>query len=102
VDVDAFESELADMGDTHPKFTLFASRDDKALALSGWIWGSDARLGAIDPEVEPHKSRLAVEHVNVFDLTDIESPPTPPITASSFGVRNWFALSAIDWRVDKR
>jgi esterase/lipase superfamily enzyme len=74
VDVDAFESELADMGDTHPKFTLFASRDDKALALSGWIWGSDARLGAIDPEVEPHKSRLAVEHVNVFDLTDIESP----------------------------
>jgi esterase/lipase superfamily enzyme len=37
VDVDGFESELADMGSPHPKFTLFASRDDKALALSGWI-----------------------------------------------------------------
>ncbi|HEY1780012.1 MAG TPA: alpha/beta hydrolase [Roseiarcus sp.] len=73
VDVDAFERDLADMGDPHPKFTLFASRDDKALALSGWIWGSDARLGAIDPKAEPYKSQLAAEHVNVFDLTDIKS-----------------------------
>jgi esterase/lipase superfamily enzyme len=73
VDADAFESELADMGHPRPKFTLFASRDDKALALSGWIWGSDARLGAIDPKAEPYKSRLATENVNVFDLTDIKS-----------------------------
>jgi len=27
VDVDSFESELADMGSPHPKFTLFASRE---------------------------------------------------------------------------
>jgi esterase/lipase superfamily enzyme len=73
VDVDAFENELADMGEPHPKFTLFPSRDDKALAISGWIWGDDARLGAIDPKAEPYKSRLAAEHVNVFDLTDIKS-----------------------------
>jgi esterase/lipase superfamily enzyme len=52
---------------------LFASRDDKALALSRWIWGSDARLGAIDPKAEPYRSKLAVKHVNVFDLTDIKS-----------------------------
>ena len=73
VDVDVFENEIADMGDPHPKFTLFASRDDKALALSRWIWGSDARLGAIDPKAEPYRSELAAEHVNVFDLTDIKS-----------------------------
>ena len=73
VDVDVFRSEIADMGDPHPKFTLFASRDDKALALSRWIWGSDARLGAIDPKAEPYRSELAAEHVNVFDLTDIKS-----------------------------
>ena len=73
VDVDAFQRDLADMGDPHPKFTLFASRDDKALALSGWIWGSDARLGSIDPKAEPYKSQFAAEHVNVFDLTDIKS-----------------------------
>ncbi len=73
VDVDAFQRDLADMGDPHPKFTLFASRDDKALALSGWIWGSDARLGSIDPKAEPYKSEFAAERVNVFDLTDIKS-----------------------------
>jgi len=73
VDVDGFESDVADMGNPHPRFTLFVSRDDKALALSGWIWGSEARLGAIDPKAEPYKSRLAAEHVNVFDLTDIKS-----------------------------
>ncbi len=73
VDVDLFEKDLADMGHPRPNFTLFASRDDKALALSGWIWGSDARLGAIDPKAEPYKSQLAAEHVNVFDLTDIKS-----------------------------
>jgi esterase/lipase superfamily enzyme len=31
-------------------------------------------LGAIDPNVEPYKSRLASEHVNVFDLSDVKSP----------------------------
>jgi esterase/lipase superfamily enzyme len=73
VDVDLFEKDLADMGHPRPNFTLFASRDDKALALSGWIWGSDARLGAIDPKAEPYRTQLAAEHVNVFDLTDIKS-----------------------------
>ena len=73
VDVDVFQNEILDMGEPHPKFTLFASRDDKALALSGWIWGSDAQLGAIDPKSEPYRSRLAAEHVNVLDLTDIKS-----------------------------
>ena len=68
-----FRNEIADIGDPHPQFTLFASRDDKALALSRWIWGSDARLGAIDPKAEPYRSELAAEHVNVFDLTDIKS-----------------------------
>ena len=73
VDADAFQSDLADMGRPLPRFTLFASRDDRALALSGWFWGSDVRLGAIDPKVEPYKSRLAAENVSVFDLTDIQS-----------------------------
>jgi esterase/lipase superfamily enzyme len=73
VDVDVFENMIGDMGDPRPRFTLFASRDDKALALSGWIWGSDARLGAIDPKTEPYKRELAAARVNVFDLTDIKS-----------------------------
>ena len=73
IDVDVFSNELAEMGDPHPKFTLFVSQDDQALAASKWLYGSVTRLGAIDPEVEPYKTRLAVEHVNVFDLTKLKS-----------------------------
>jgi esterase/lipase superfamily enzyme len=73
VDFDVFGTEIADMGHPHPNFTLFAARDDRALAVSSWVWGDDARLGAIDPKAEPYASRLAAEHVNVFDLTDIKS-----------------------------
>jgi len=73
VDFDVFGTELADMGRPRPNFTLFAARDDKALALSTWIWGDDARLGAIDPKAAPYASRLVAEHVNVFDLTDLKS-----------------------------
>ena len=73
VDVDQFDGDIADMGKQHPRFTLFASKDDRALALSGWIWGSDVRLGAVDPDVEPYKSRLANDHVTVFNLAKLES-----------------------------
>ena len=73
VDFDVFRNEIADMGQPHPKFTLFAARDDKALAASSWIWGDDARLGAIDPRAEPYASRLSADHVNVFDLSNVKS-----------------------------
>ena len=46
VDVDVFRSQIADMGTQHPKFTLFVSQDDRALAVSA---GSGATLrGWID------------------------------------------------------
>ena len=73
VDVDVFRNEIADIGDPHPQFTLFASRDDKALALSRWIWASTRASAPIDPKAEPYRSELAAAHVNVFDLTDIKS-----------------------------
>jgi esterase/lipase superfamily enzyme len=73
IDVDQFDNDIADMGVPRPRFTLFASKDDRALALSGWIWGSDVRLGAIDPEAEPYKSRLARDNVTVYDLSRLRS-----------------------------
>ena len=71
VDVDVFRSQIADMGTPRPDFTLFVSRDDRALAVSRKVWGSVARLGAIDPEVEPYKTVLATNQVTVIDLTAI-------------------------------
>ena len=73
IDVDQFDNDIADLGVPRPRFTLFASKDDRALALSGWIWGSDVRLGAIDPGAEPYRSRLAQDNVTVYDLSQVQS-----------------------------
>jgi esterase/lipase superfamily enzyme len=73
VDVDVFRSQIADMGTPRPQFTLFVSRDDRALAVSRRVWGNVARLGSIDPEQEPYKTELASNNISVIDLTKIEA-----------------------------
>ena len=72
VDVDVFRSQIEDMGEPHPQFTLFVSRDDKALAFSRRVWGNIPRLGSIDPETAPYKTELADYKVSVIDLTKIK------------------------------
>jgi esterase/lipase superfamily enzyme len=73
VDVDVFRSQITDMGTPHPQFTLFVSRDDRALAFSRRVWGNVARLGSIDPEQEPYKTELANYDISVIDLTKIKA-----------------------------
>ena len=72
VDVDVFGNEIADMSEPRPNFTLLISQDDHALAVSRHVWGSVARLGAIDPQAEPYKSQLSAERITVVDLTKRE------------------------------
>jgi len=72
VDVDVFRSEIVDMGKQHPKFTLFVSRDDRALAFSRRIWGDIPRLGAIDPEQSPYREELESNKIVVIDLTKVK------------------------------
>jgi esterase/lipase superfamily enzyme len=71
VDVDVFRSQIEDMGDPHPQFTLFVSRDDKALAFSRRVWGNIPRLGSIDPETDPYKAELSDYKISVIDLSRI-------------------------------
>jgi esterase/lipase superfamily enzyme len=73
VDVDVFRQQIADMGKQHPQFTLFVSRDDRALAFSRRVWGDVSRLGAIDPEQAPYKKELEDNKITVIDLTKIKS-----------------------------
>ncbi|MBY3027081.1 alpha/beta hydrolase [Rhizobium leguminosarum] len=73
VDVDVFRQQIVDMGKQHPQFTLFVSRDDKALAFSRRLWGDVSRLGAIDPEQAPYKKELADSSIKVVDLTKVEA-----------------------------
>jgi esterase/lipase superfamily enzyme len=73
VDVDVFRSQIADMGRQHPQFTLFVSRDDRALAVSRRVWGDVARLGSIDPEASPYKQELSEAGITVIDLTKVKA-----------------------------
>lgn len=72
LDVDVFRSQIADVGEQHPRFTLFVSRDDRALAASRRVWGDVERLGSIDPEQEPYKQELADKEITVIDLTKVK------------------------------
>lgn len=73
IDVDVFRRQIAAIGDKRPPFYVFVSQDDKALAVSRRVWGSNARVGAVDPEQEPYRSMFAKEKITVVDLTKEKS-----------------------------
>ena len=60
IDFDVFRRQIAEIeaSDKSPPVTLFVSKDDKALAASSLLAGSEPRLGEIDPHAEPYKSIL--------------------------------------------
>lgn len=58
LDVDVFGRQFMSLGKDKPHFTIFVSRDDRALALSRRISGNVDRLGQIDPSAEPYRSKL--------------------------------------------
>jgi esterase/lipase superfamily enzyme len=52
----------------HFKVTIYVSPDDKALATSGWLFGSLARLGRIAAAMlTPHE----LEQINAFGAVDV-------------------------------
>ena len=73
VDIDVFRNQIAEMDGKRPRFTVFVSQDDKALAVSRRVWGSTARLGAIDPDAEPYRSQLAAADITVLNLTKLRT-----------------------------
>jgi esterase/lipase superfamily enzyme len=75
IDVDVFRRQIAEI-DAAPRttqFTLFVSRDDRALGLSSFLARDTTRLGALDPTKEPYSSMLEKADVNVVDLTSVAS-----------------------------
>jgi esterase/lipase superfamily enzyme len=75
IDVDVFRRQIAeiDAGPRPAQFTLFISRDDRALGLSSFLARDSTRLGALDPNKEPYRSMLEQGRVQVIDLTSIAS-----------------------------
>jgi esterase/lipase superfamily enzyme len=72
VDVDVFRTQISRMGMQRPRFFLFVSQDDKALALSKTIWGGVPRLGEVDPTQDPYRGEFAQDRIEVFDLTGLK------------------------------
>ena len=82
VDFDVFRRQIAEIGGVRPSiFTLFASRDDDALAASRRFWGN-TRLGAVDPKASPYQEVLDRDRVKVVDLTGIAT--SDPLEHSKF------------------
>jgi len=73
VDADVFRTQIAEMTGRRPKFTLFVSQDDRALAVSRRVWGGKDRLGAVDPDVEPYKSEFEADKITVLNLTKLRT-----------------------------
>ena len=75
IDVDVFRRQIAeiDAGPRPAQFTLFISRDDRALGLSSFLAGDLTRLGSLDPNKEPYRSILEQGRVQVIDLTGMAS-----------------------------
>ncbi|MGI6853292.1 alpha/beta hydrolase [Mesorhizobium sp. 1B3] len=73
IDLDVFAKQWTDMGEGRPKFTIFVSQDDRALAVSSLISGDVSRLGAIDPTAEPYRTQLERAGITAIDLTKVET-----------------------------
>ncbi len=73
IDIQVFAKQFVEMGTPHPKFTIFVSQDDRALAASSLITGRVARLGSIDPTAEPYRSKLEQAGITAIDLTKVKS-----------------------------
>ena len=73
LDVDVFGQQYRALGKDRPHFTLFVSRDDRALTLSRRISGNVDRLGQINPAAEPYRSMLERQGITVLDLTALKS-----------------------------
>lgn len=71
VDIDVFQSQYLALGSRKPRFFLFLSRDDGALSLSRFLAGDKDRLGGIDPDQEPYRSKLERTNITVIDLTRV-------------------------------
>ncbi|MGJ8569588.1 MAG: alpha/beta hydrolase [Hoeflea sp.] len=72
LDVDVFRQQIADMGQKRPKFTVFVSKDDRALTLSRRISGNVDRLGQIDINNPVYRQELERGGITVLDLSALQ------------------------------
>ena len=55
------------------KLTVYASQDDKALATSGWLFGSLARLGRVQASMMRPEDMAMARKVALFDVIQVNA-----------------------------
>jgi esterase/lipase superfamily enzyme len=70
IDVDVFKAQMKRLGVPKRPFIMFASSDDRALAISSLISGDKPRLGAYTADA----GEIADLGVVVVDLSEVEGP----------------------------
>jgi esterase/lipase superfamily enzyme len=73
---DVFRRQIEQIKTRRDAFTLFLSRDDRALAASQTVSGDKVRLGTVDPESGPIRSALAKARVRSVELTNVSTGDT--------------------------
>ncbi|WP_310157864.1 alpha/beta hydrolase [Bosea sp. BE125] len=71
IDIDVFRRQIIEMGPKRPHFTIFSSRNDRALALSRWLSGDVERVGAAD--MRPYTAELATLGISIIDTSDVKA-----------------------------
>ncbi len=74
LDVGVFRRQIEDMGPRRPQITIFASQNDRALQLSGFLARGATRLGAIDLSREDYQAQLGgLKGITVVDISAIRA-----------------------------
>ncbi|MFT0860821.1 alpha/beta hydrolase [Ancylobacter sp. G4_0304] len=71
IDIDVFTTQWLALNRPSTRFTLFVSRDDRALQVSRRIAGNVERLGQIN--AEDHLDEIEKSGITVIDLTKVQS-----------------------------
>lgn len=67
IDVDVFDSQLADIGPLHAPFTILVSQRDRAIGLSGFLAGGHPRVGNARDLAPLQRNGIAVIDVSQVD-----------------------------------
>src|SRR5262249_12155081 len=72
--IDVFRRQATEIGPDRPRITIFISRHDRALQISGLLAGRVARVGAVDLTQAENVARLeSMPGVVVLDLSALQS-----------------------------
>lgn len=73
IDIDVFRQQMKTISPQRIPITIFVSKDDKALAISRFVWQSSNRAGAFTVQDPEMARRLEHANITVVDLSDIKS-----------------------------